>query len=351
MPYAPQLGNDPIDDAIESFLHLAGSTGGGEQATSDTDLYREILQTLTRLIRDRPDRLEIKIINSALKELRYAFKVFRDYRDRQKVTIFGSARIKPNDEAYKTCAEFASKMAENGWMAITGAGPGIMEAGIQGAGIENSFGVAIRLPFESANTMIDRDKKLINFKYFFTRKLLFMKEASAVVLLPGGFGTMDEGFEALTLIQTGKANPVPVVLLDTPESDYWEMWRLFIRKELLNRGLISKEDQSLYYITKDADDAVAHILEFYKNYHSLRYVRDKTVMRVKKQPSAELLDDLNKTFSGMLVDGGRYVASGPLPDELANEEPAVLALPRIVFPFTRKAFGRLREIVDRVNED
>ena len=340
MPTDYSLDEDPIEDCIVSLIEMSGGT-------LHADLLKEIVNTSVRLIADGTSRGDLKIINSALKELRYAFKVFAPYRNRRKVTIFGSARMTPDRPAYRQAVEFSRRIAEEGFMVITGAGPGIMQAGHEGAGREMSFGVNIRLPFEqTANPVIQDDPKLINFKYFFTRKLSFVKETSAIVLFPGGFGTHDEGFEALTLMQTGKGYPMPLVYLDPPGDPYWDEWQEYVERQLVSRGMVSPDDRSLFSVTDDLDRAVREIKAFYSVYHSLRYVRDTLVLRIERKLSDEDVQALNDEFGDILVSG-RIEQRKAFPQE-ANE-PELFHLPRLAMRFDRHHFGRLRALIDRIN--
>jgi uncharacterized protein (TIGR00730 family) len=291
-------------------------------------------------------------MTATMKELRYAYRVFAAYPEPHKVTIFGSARTPSNHPDYHAAVEFSKLMADAGWMSITGAGDGIMKAGHEGPGRAASFGVAIRLPFEtSANEVIKGDEKLINFRYFFTRKLMFLSQAEAVVCFPGGFGTMDECFEALTLIQTGKASMVPVVFVEGTHDSvaggdgmgYWEGWINFIRTQLLRRGWVSPEDEHLFYLAKNPQDAADHVLRFYKVYHSARYVRDDLVIRVKKQLTDAQLAELNRDFA-VLVKSGTIAHVQPYAQEQDH-----LDLPRIAFTHTKHKFGLVRALIDRIN--
>jgi len=311
------------------------------------DLFEDILVTLTRLARDGADRGDVKLVNKALGELRYALKVFAPYREVRKISIFGSSRTPEGHPDYATAVEFARRMCESGWMIITGAGDGIMKAGHGGAGPEASFGVAIRLPFEQkTNTIIKDDEKLVNFRYFFTRKLMFMKEASAVALFPGGFGTQDEGFEALTLIQTGKAPLLPIVMLEHPGGTYWLQWRSYVAAELLRTGMIHEQDMHLFRITDDVDKAVADVMNFYRVYHSMRYVGDELVLRLERSLSAATVQELNERFSAILLDGTiEQIAA--LPEE-NGEYPKK---PRLKLHFDRRSFGQLRQCIDRINAE
>ena len=313
----------------------------------NSDLLSEMLVTVCRLARDGCHRGELKILNRALKELRYAFKTFAPFEHVPKVTIFGSARTKEDHPQYIQAQKFARLISQAGWMVITGAGDGIMKAGHDGAGREASFGVAIGLPFEQeTNSVIAGDPKLMNFKYFFTRKLLFVKEAEAIVLFPGGFGTQDEGFEALTLVQTGKTTPVPIVLMDEPQGTYWQHWRTYIQAELLRTGMISSDDMHLFYLTDDAEAGVREITRFYHRFHSSRYVNEELVIRMKSPVSAGFLDHLNEDFEDTLKGGDIRQVPAALPEEAGE----FAELPRLVFAYDRKSTGRLRQLINAINE-
>jgi uncharacterized protein (TIGR00730 family) len=279
--------------------------------------------------------------------MRTAFDLFAPYRDIRKVSTFGSARTRENDPIFRTAERFAAAMADAGFMIITGAGGGIMEACQRGAGAERSFGVNIQLPFEqNANQVIHGDPKLLSFRYFFTRKLFFIKEAHAIALFPGGFGTHDEGFETLTLLQTGKCQPMPLVLLDQPRGTYWKTWDRYIKDHLLRRAMIAPEDLALYKVTDECDAAVAEITNFYRVFHSIRYVRDTLVMRLNHPVRPELLPALSEEFGDIIVAGGIEVVP---PYATERDEPNVMHLPRIAFQFDRRSFGRLRILIDRIN--
>ena len=315
----------------------------------NADLAADLIETALRLLDDQADRLDMKLMTAALKELRYSARVFSPYRERRKVTIFGSARTKSAAPEYLQAVAFSKAIVDRGFMVITGGGEGIMGAGQRGAGRENSFGLNIRLPFEQEpNDEIAGDPKLINFKYFFTRKLCFMKESSAIALFPGGFGTHDEGFEALTLMQTGKSQPKPLVFIDRPHGNYWKTWWRFVEDQLLDAGLINKDDLALFKVTDNIEEACDEIAHFYRNYHSSRYVKDSLVLRVKHPVTKHLLQTLNDRFASICVNGGRFAAAGPLPEE--ENEPGLAGLNRVVFPFNRTNFGRLRAVIDVVNQ-
>lgn len=311
------------------------------------DLFQVMRHTIDRMEKDQTARGDLKILSRTLRELRYAFTVFRPYRRRRKVTIFGSARTQPDHPEYQSAVELGRRMAEHGWMVITGAGGGIMEAGHRGAGRDASMGLNIMLPFEqSANEYIEGDPKLVTMKYFFTRKLMFVKECSGVVCLPGGFGTLDEALETLTLMQTGKQTIIPLVLLDHPGGTYWKDLGIFIEKQMLANGMISPEDVHLYKISNSVDEVIEETLGFYKIYHSMRYVQDRLVLRLKEPLADERLDHIRQQFADILVDGG-YKQRDALPEEAG--EPDLAHLPRLVFHFNRRSLGRLRMLIDAIN--
>lgn len=341
MSIAEQLKNTNLVSEIDAFISKAGKT-------EDADLYRDMIITVFRMIDDSADRGNLKIANVALRELRYGFKVFNRYKDVKKISIFGSARTASDSPAYQMAVDFARRIVEEGFMVITGGGSGIMEAAQGGAGRYNSFGLNITLPFEQkANPYIAEDPKLINFRYFFTRKVFFVKESSGIALFPGGFGTLDEGFETLTLVQTGKSELKPIVFLDVPGSRYWYDWREYAEKHLSGPGLMAEEDWNLIKITSDIEEAVSEITGFYRTFHSSRYVRDKLVLRLKKKPTTLDVEALNDEFSDIVSDG-RIMLAESLPEE-ANE-PGILHLPRIVFSFNKRNIGRLRLLVNELNK-
>lgn len=311
-------------------------------------LMTELLTGLLKLHDAHLDLLDVKIVNRAVKELRHAFSIFHGYRNRQKVSIFGSARTLSDDPNYQLAYQFAQSIVREGFMVITGGADGIMRAAQEGAGRENSFGVNIMLPFEQGpNSTIADDPKLITFKYFFTRKLMFQKEANAIALFPGGFGTHDEGFEILTLAQTGKSDPQPIICLQAPGCDYWDDWSAFVTRQLLKRKLINEEDMSLFTIVNSAEAAVSQILRFYRRYHSMRFVGRELAMRLKQTITPEQLEQLRDRFADLLSDG-TFELRGPLAEEL--DEPALRDLPRLVFNFNRRSTGRLRQLISYLNE-
>jgi uncharacterized protein (TIGR00730 family) len=310
-------------------------------------IMKELLAGTLRLHSSHLDILDLKIVNRAVKELRHAFRVFHDYRDRRKISIFGSARTAADDPNYQMAFQFSRRIVEEGFMVITGGADGIMRACQEGAGRENSFGVNIMLPFEQGpNATIADDPKLVTFKYFFTRKLVFQKEANAIALFPGGFGTHDEGFEILTLAQTGKSDPQPIVCLQAPGCDYWDDWYSFVTRQLLNRQLINPEDLSLFKITTSVDDAIDEIERFYRRFHSIRYVGRLLAIRLKTGISPEQVAGLHDTF-GDLLSEGTFELRGPLPEEL--DEPDLRELPRLVFTSNRRSASRLRQLIDHLN--
>jgi uncharacterized protein (TIGR00730 family) len=310
-------------------------------------LVQQIRETADKLLRDNATRGDVKMLSTALKELRYSFKVFTPYRNVRKVTVFGSARLPASHPAYAVAVEFSRRIAEAGYMVITGAASGIMEAGHVGAGRERSIGVNILLPFEQqANAVIRGDLKLMHLKYFFTRKLLFVKESDAVALFPGGFGTQDECFEVLTLVQTGKSHLFPIVMVEEPGGDYWKLWHQYVRDVLQGGGLISPDDLSLYRITDSVDEAVDEVLTFYRVYHSMRYVGGDLVLRLRHRLPDELLERIRTEFAGILVSG-TFEQTSALPAEANDTQ--VADLPRLRFHFDRRSLGRLRQLIDLVN--
>ena len=312
---------------------------------------REYVQQLAvsafKLGREKAKRIDLKIANSALKEMRYAFNVFTPYRRVRKVTVFGSARTEPGHPNYERAAELGRKMSNAGWMVVTGAGSGIMGAAHEGAGRKMSFGVNIRLPFEQqANPVIRGDRKLMTFRYFFTRKLFFLKESSAIVLFPGGFGTMDETFEVLTLLQTGKQVPIPVVMVDSPETGYFRELVRFIQGQMVQQGLISAADESLFRVAETVEKACDEVLTFYRLYHSSRYVGEHLIIRVRRKLTRNELGQLNMSFAD-IVRSGQIEPSALLSEEKDDAQLGTLA--RIQLDFNRRSFGRLRQLIDTIN--
>ena len=338
-----ELGDPELDACIEALV----ARSAPERSHGPEDEWvRQMLVTCLRLLRDGASSGDLKLVNSTLKELRHAFRVFAPYRTVRKVAVFGSSRTPECNVDWQQAHRFAERMVENGWMVITGAGEGIMGAAQGGAGRAASFGVNIRLPFEQrANAVIAGDAKCINFRYFFTRKVTFVKEAHAIALFPGGFGTHDEGFEALTLIQTGKSEILPVVFVDAPGGDYWRAWKHYVESHLCRRSLISEQDLSLFRVTDSVEEAVQEIVGFYRNYHSSRTVGERLVLRVHSAPTAEQLEELNRSFADLLCSGS--IESGAALPEEGGE---VAHLPRVWFHFDRRSMGRLRQLIDRLNQ-
>ena len=342
-PNANEIPDDVFDPDPTEFIRQPRSPVTLES------LIAEIKLTADKLARDNAALGDVKILARVLKELRYAFKVFTPYRQHRKVTVFGSARLQPDHPSFQQSVEFGRRMAQLGWMVLTGAGGGIMEGAHIGAGRDMAMGVNIMLPFEqSPNSVIAADPKLINLKYFFTRKLLFVKEVGAIALFPGGFGTQDECFEALTLVQTGKHELLPIVCLDDPNDDYWTKWRRYITDELERPGLIATEDLSLFKVTNSVDAAVEEILHFYRVYHSMRFVRGKLVLRLNQEVSDELLARLNTEFTDLLESGRIDRATA---HKLESDDTHALTLPRLLLHFDRKKVGRLRQMVNLINDE
>ncbi|MDQ3626127.1 MAG: TIGR00730 family Rossman fold protein [Verrucomicrobiota bacterium] len=316
-------------------------------AAKSPELVEEMIMTALKMARDGMGTADLKLMNRSLKEMRYAAKIFAGFRELRKVCVFGSARTAPTAPEFALAEEFARQMVAHDYMVITGGGDGIMGAAQRGAGRERSFGLNIRLPFEQrANETIHGDPKLVNFNYFFTRKLNFVKETHAFALFPGGFGTMDEGFEVLTLMQTGKARIIPVVLVDRPKGTYWETWMKFITEDLFKGGFIGEEDFHLFKIVHDVPQAVQEILSFYKVYHSARWVGDQLVLRLNQPLSATALGELNHKFAD-LIRSGEIVQGGALRQE--KNEPTLVHLPRLILTPHRRAFGRFRQLIDSIN--
>jgi uncharacterized protein (TIGR00730 family) len=310
-------------------------------------LYRSMIDTVAGLLDQGTEVIDLKVADTALAEMAEAFTMFRPLRHRMKVTIFGSARTQPEHPAYHQARSLAAAMADAGWMVVTGAGPGIMAAGMEGAGREQSVGVNIRLPHEQgANRFIAQDPKLVEMRYFFTRKLMLLKESDGFIVLPGGFGTLDEGFELLTLLQTGKAEPAPVVMLDIPGGTFWNGWSRFLAEDLEPRGLVSQDDRSFFTITDDVSVATGLLLGFYRNYRSCRWVGDLLVLRMAVAPDKAQLADLNRRFAD-IVTTGVIRKVDPLPPERADDD--VTDLPRLALRFDRVHYGRLRQLIDAIN--
>jgi uncharacterized protein (TIGR00730 family) len=340
----PSRRQSAIDPPFDERVRQLVADWGAEKSP---ELIEEMIVTALKMARDKMGTGDLKLINRSLKEMRYAAKVFSEYRQYRKVCIFGSARTPPSEAQYQVAEEFAREMVRHNFMVITGAGDGIMGAAQKGAGREHSFGLNIRLPFEQhANVTIEGDRKLINFNYFFTRKLNFVKETHAFALFPGGFGTMDETFEALTLMQTGKARIIPVVLLDRPDGSYWETWMKFLTEHLFKFGYIGEDDFHLFKIVANVADAVAEIVNFYRVYQSSRWVGQELVLRLARKLSAAAIAELNQKFVD-IVRTGEIVQGTALRQE--KNEPEIWDLPRLILTPYRRSFGRFRQLIDAIN--
>jgi uncharacterized protein (TIGR00730 family) len=318
---------------------------GGAEDPFAIDLTTQMIQTCLKLMAEGHDIWQMKLINKALKEMRHAYSIFGKYTDVRCVSIFGSARTPEDHPDYRAAKTFSRSMAKEGWMCITGAAEGIMHAGMKGAQKESSIGLSIRLPFEdSSNALIKGDPKLMMFHYFFTRKLMFISHGAAIAAFPGGLGTQDELFEVLTLMQTGKSNIVPLVLIEGAKGNYWKHWERYLDDDLLANGWISQADKHFYHIASSPADAKRHILKFYSRYHSSRYVKELLVIRLLKELNQKQIKELNKDFSKLLVKG-KIIKSKALPEETDS-----LKLPRLVFEHNRKHYGLLRAMIDRIND-
>ncbi|MFH0924960.1 MAG: TIGR00730 family Rossman fold protein [bacterium] len=333
--------NGIIDDKVEELIGIIGGI-------KDPDLIREMILCSLKAGSENPYRADIKLMNSTLKEMRFTSKIFGNYRDKRKVSIFGSARTSPDAPIYKKAKAFGKLLAEKGYMVITGGGGGIMQAANEGAGFENSFGINIKLPFEQKpNPVVANNPRFITYKYFFNRKVAFIKEAHALVLFPGGFGTFDEGMEVLTLAQTGKRDPIPLILIDEDDQSFWGSFNKFLENGLLKNHYINIEDFKLFNITTDIEEAVSIIDNFYRNYHSMRFVEDVLVIRLKHSLSEENLDTLQKEFEKILIPNSKFVLTGAYPDEL--DEPDLTGFPRLSFRFNYKDFALLKDLINRIN--
>jgi len=335
--------NGPIDKSIQELIRLSGGI-------TRPEIVREMIIASLKAGQEDDGAVDLKLMNASLKEMRFTAKAFGPYRNNRKVAVFGSARAQAEDNTYKMAILLGQKLAASGYMVITGGGPGIMQAIHEGAGSKYSFGVNIRLPFEQkANPIIEGNPRSITYKYFFNRKVAFLKESDAIVLFPGGFGTLDEGLEALTLVQTGKRNPVPILLVEEPDGTFWTKWTEFIKKTILLQGYISKSDLALFERTDSIDDVVEKIKRFYARYHSLRYVGDLLVIRLRFGIDQHKVADLKSRFSEILRPQGDIKLSGPLPEEI--DEPEIRDLPRLVLDFNRKDFSGLKSLIDYINSD
>lgn len=336
-----------VDDKHEKIQQEIRQFVGNYSSHKDPlteELVAQMIENSLKLLNEGYDTGQIKLMNRALKEMRYAYRIFNKFKGSRCMSIFGSARTPETHPDYLAAKMFGAEIASHGWMCITGGANGIMKAGLEGSRKESSFGLSIRLPFESiANTVIEGDPKLITFRYFFTRKLMFVSHSDALAVFPGGVGTLDELFEVLTLIQTGRSNVMPIVLVEGEGGIYWKNWEHYIQTHLLANGWISPEDMRLFYIAQGPQDAVKHVLHFYRRYHSSRYVKDKFVIRMLSPLSEDHLKILNEEF-GMLIASGSIQTCLPEPEESDH-----LELPRLSFYHTRNHFGKLRQLIDRIN--
>jgi uncharacterized protein (TIGR00730 family) len=334
--------NGPIDKAIDDLMETA-------EGIRRPDYVRDMIIAALKAGQEDDTRADLKLMNTTLKEMRFTSKIFGPYRNVRKVTVFGSARTEPHEPVYRMARDFGRKLAESGYMVITGGGAGIMQAVNEGAGPEHSFGVNIRLPFEQRpNPVLEGNPRLITYKYFFNRKVAFLKEADAVALFPGGFGTLDEAMETLTLVQTGKRNPLPLVLVDEPGGTYWTKWIKFFEDELLAHGYISTTDFTLFERADTVNSAVNKINRFYSRYHSMRYINGKLVVRLTSTLAPHHIQKLKDRFQDILLPQGDTLLSESLPAEA--DEPEIAHLPRLVVDFNRRDFGRLRSLIDAINE-
>jgi len=334
--------NGSVDKTIDLLMKQA-------KGIHQPEIIREMILAALKAGQEDGEKADLKLMNATLKEMRFTTKVFSPYRDVKKVTVFGSARTKPEETLYAMARDLGQKLVESKYMVITGGGPGIMQAVNEGAGPENSFGVNIRLPFEQRpNPIIDGNPRYVIYKYFFNRKVAFLKEAHAIAFFPGGFGTLDEAMETLTLVQTGKRYTLPLILIDEPGGTYWKRWLSFLKNELLSRGLISQTDFTLFKSVESVDQAITKINHFYSRYHSLRYVGDKLVIRLNSPISPENVKLLNNHYSDILTPEGAFILSKALAEE--HDEPEISHLPRLIIDFNREDFGRLRRLIDRLND-
>ncbi len=332
--------NGPLDDLIEEIMTMVN--------VHHPEIIREMLVNALKIGQENDYLADLKMLRTTMKEMRYTSKMFGPYRDRKKVTIFGSARTEPEELIYKKCVTFSRQLVRLGYMVITGGGPGIMQAGNEGAGADNSFAVNISLPFEQeTNPVMENSGRSITYRYFFNRKVAFLKEADAVALFPGGFGTMDEAMETLTLLQTGKNPPIPLVLIDREDGSYWEPWLAFIKDTMLKRGLIAGEDFGLFTITRDPFEAAQIIHDFYRIYHSSRWVGSTFVLRLNKPLSAEQVKTLEEEFSEIIDPGSSLQQIKALPEEY--DQPDLVDLPRLAFKFNRRNYGLLNAFLRRLN--
>ena len=334
--------NEKLDPLIDQLIGLVGSV-------HHPSMVREMILAALKAGQENRERADLKLMTSTLKELRYTAKLFGQYRNVRKVTIFGSARVAPECVSYQMAKSLARSLAECGYMVITGGGQGIMRAGNEGAGEAHSFAVSIRLPFEDrANHIMQGSPRNISYKYFFNRKVAFIKEADAVVLFPGGFGTLDEAMEVLTLVQTGKRYPIPLILVDQFDGTYWSHWKNYVERELLARSYVSADDLSLFTMVNSVTDTVQVINRFYHRYHSLRFFANRLVIRLQSTVDSGAIARWKKEFGDILEPGGNFYLCEALPEE--EDEPTIAHLPRLVMDFNRKHYSRLRQLIDAINE-
>ena len=333
----PRRLNEEIEKLVVEF-------GGKTEPGYVTQMIKSALE----ISKSDVSSLDAKIAASALREMQQAFKMMAPFRDRKKVTIFGSARTSKGDPLFDRTAQISREFAERGWMVVTGAGPGIMEAGMVGAGRENSIGVSIRLPFETAaNEVIQGDTKFVSMRYFFTRKLMLVKESHAFICMPGGFGTLDEMFELLTLIQTGKGLPVPLLLMDLEDDPFWESISQLIQDQLLPRGLISSDDLAFFDVCHSPSDAWKIVETFYSNYRSMRFFGETLVLRLNREVSDGLISSLGDHFGMLCVDGG-FSRVDARAEEIRDLDD--LDAHRIAFKFARRHYGHLRMLINHLNQ-
>jgi hypothetical protein len=333
--------NGPVDSAIAGLIAAAGGI-------QHPEIVREMILAALKAGQESRERADLKLMNSTLKEMRFTTKVFQPYRRQRKVSVFGSARLATGTPLYAMAHALGRELVARGYMVITGGGPGIMQAVNEGAGAQHSFGVNIRLPFEQTiNPVVAGNPRQISYKYFFNRKVAFLKEADAIVLFPGGFGTLDEAMESITLLQTGKRQPLPLVLLDLPHSRYWQRLLDFVHRELLPRDFIQAADLGLFYRAGSASDAAEHISAFYRRYHSQRYVGTQLVLRLTSELPPAAIESLRREFGDLLTPGGDLRAAHGLPEEA--DEPELASLPRLVVDFNRRGFARLHQLIAAIN--
>ena len=336
-----ETGDHETDNLIAELVSRVGHPETGS-------IVREIITSAVKFGQESDDTADLRLANAALKEIRHSCKVFSPYRSARKVIVFGSARSKPDSPEYRMAEQFSRAMVEKGFMVVTGGGPGVMDAGNKGAPDGMDFALNIRLPFEQKhNPFVEENERLINYKYFFTRKLFFVKETDATAVFPGGFGTLDEGFETLTLVQTGKGRPRPIVFMEPEGVSYWHDCRAFIDRQLLQGGFIGEDDSHLYIIAHSVDEAVSYVEGFFRVYHSMRFDGAMTIMRLNHELSPEKLQRINREFSDIVTEG-EIMPVEPTTREVQEND--VADLPRLGFSFNRKKFGRLYAMIHAINE-